>query len=121
MLSGASLQGDRFSVIAAKKSTKDGAYVLEAGHSAIKIHTLANSDTATEVIDICSGSAIMTAGYSLVTQVRGHDLPNMRHIHPEEVAILHMVPTDHLQHAGPRRLRLDLTALGQMASPAQAL
>ena len=55
------------------------------------------------------------------TQVRGQDIANMRHVHPDEVAVLHLVPTDHLEHPDTRRLRLDLTALGQMASPAQAL
>ena len=55
-----------------------------------------------------------------VTNVRGRDIQNMRHIHPDEVAILHLVPTVHIQ--GERRsLRLDLTALGQMASPAQSI
>ena len=45
----------------------------------------------------------------------------MRHIHPDEVAVLHLVPTQHLHQADGRNLCLDLTALGQMASPAQAL
>ena len=54
-----------------------------------------------------------------VTNVRGCSIQNMRHVHPDEVAILHMVPPEVLQ-ADHRSLRLDLTALGQMASPAQA-
>ena len=54
------------------------------------------------------------------TMVRRQDVANMRHIHPDEVAVLHLVPTRHLQ-AEDRHLRLDLTALGQMASPAHAL
>ena len=73
MLSRIRLHGDRFSVIAAKKSTKADTHVLEADQSAIQIHTMANSSTATEVIDICSGCAIMTAGYSLLDcKVRCH-------------------------------------------------
>ena len=52
--------------------------------------------------------------------IRGHDIQQMRHIHPDEVAILHMVPTQYIQ-GDLRSLRLDLTALGQMASPAQSL
>ena len=55
------------------------------------------------------------------TQVKGQDMPSMRHVHPDEVALLNMVPTDHLRSGAKRDLRLDLTALGQMASPAQAL
>ena len=55
-----------------------------------------------------------------VTNVRGRDIQNMRHIHPDEVAILHLVPTVHIQ-GEHRSLRLDLTALGQMASPAQSI
>ena len=55
------------------------------------------------------------------TIVRGQEIANMRHIHPDEVAVLHMVPTKRIQQEKGRNLRLDLTALGQMASPAQAL
>ena len=64
------------------------------------------------------GALIPTEGSTLV---RGQDIANMRHVHPDEVAVLHLVPTDHLEHPDTRRLRLDLTAVGQMASPAQAL
>ena len=64
------------------------------------------------------GALVPTSGSTII---RGSETPNMRHIHPDEVAILHMVPIDHIQSDLPRDLRLDLTALGQMASPAQAL
>ena len=64
------------------------------------------------------GALIPTTGSTIV---RGHEIQNMRHVHPDEVAILHMVPTRHLHQGSSRHLRLDLTALGQMASPAQAL
>ena len=64
------------------------------------------------------GALIPTSG---TTTIQGHVIPNMRHIHPDEVAILHMVPTKHLDNKETRQLRLELTALGQMASPAQAV
>ena len=55
------------------------------------------------------------------TKVRRQDIANMRHVHPDEVAILHMVPTRYIHQGDTSHLRLDLTALGQMASPAHAL
>lgn len=64
------------------------------------------------------GALIPTSG---TTSFQGQTLPAMRHIHPDEVAILHLVPTKHLDNQVPRNMRFELTALGQMASPAQAV
>ena len=73
LLAGVKLAGDRFSVIAACKQGLEGLPLLEANQSSIQIHAMANSATASEVIDICSGYAIMTAGYRFIqSRVRCH-------------------------------------------------
>ena len=66
LLTGVDLKGDRFTIFEARKSTDNGSTVLTATPSTTMIHSLIDRDGATEVIDICSGYGIMTAGYHLI-------------------------------------------------------
>ena len=73
LLTGVDLKGDRFTIFEACKSIEEGTIVLAAKATTTLIHGLIDRDGATEVIDICSGYAIMTAGYRLIgSKVRCH-------------------------------------------------
>ena len=63
-LQGARLTGDQFTLIAARKFTDGPQVILDASAAVYRPQGLLDSDTSTDIIDVCAGLSIMSAGYS---------------------------------------------------------
>ena len=57
----------------------------------------------------------------LDTMDDAQNVPDVRHLHPQEVAILNALIPSYVTPSGDFHLRLELSAVGQMASPIQSL
>lgn len=75
-----SLKGDRFSLIQASKVTHHGLTYIDTSEAAVQFHELLHSEDANDIVDVCSGYAVMTAGYHLLNcQIRCHVEINPRY------------------------------------------
>lgn len=65
-LKGVALQGERFTVIAGVKHAQDSYILVDAQQATLRCPGLFDSANATDVIDVCAGYAVMTAGYKWI-------------------------------------------------------
>ena len=80
LLQGIRLKGDRFTLINACKRTQYDMTFLDASHASVQIHEMLHSEDVNDIIDVCSGYAVMTAGYHLLhCKVRCHVEINPRY------------------------------------------